>query len=70
MAEWASNTRIVEGDKTNANATNAALEKLTAFTGSKANVDAATRFLKQKEQLTPVQVRQLQSILYSAAESP
>jgi peptidyl-dipeptidase A len=70
QAEWASNTRIVEGDQTNAKATNEALGNLTAFTGSKTNIEAATRFLKQKERLTPLQVKQLQNILYAAAESP
>ena len=70
LAEWKSNTQIIEGDETNAKATNAAQEKLTAFTGSRANIEAATRFLKQKNQLTPLQVKQLERILYMAAESP
>ncbi|HEY6188684.1 MAG TPA: M2 family metallopeptidase [Pyrinomonadaceae bacterium] len=70
QAEWKSNTQIIEGDKSNAQATNEALEKLTTFTGSRANIEAATKFLKQKERLTPLQVRQLQNILYAAAESP
>jgi len=35
LAEWESNTRIVAGDETNAKATIAAAEKLTAFTGKK-----------------------------------
>lgn len=70
LAEWKSNTQIVEGDETNAKATNAAQEKLTAFTGSRANIEAATMFLKQKNQLTPLQVKQLERILYMAAESP
>ena len=33
-AEWASNTRIVEGDDTNATRTRAANEAMAAFTGS------------------------------------
>jgi peptidyl-dipeptidase A len=70
LAEWNSNTRIVAGDETNAKATNAALEKLSAFEGSKANIDAVTKFLKQRAALTPVQVKQLEAILYHAAESP
>ncbi|HEX8774687.1 MAG TPA: M2 family metallopeptidase [Pyrinomonadaceae bacterium] len=70
QADWKSNTQIIEGDKANAEATNAALEKLTTFTGSRANIEAATRFLKQKDKLTPLQVKQLQNILYAAAESP
>jgi peptidyl-dipeptidase A len=70
LAEWKSNTQIVEGDQTNARATNEAQEKLSAFTGSRANIEAATRFLKQKKQLTPLQTKQLQNILYAAAENP
>lgn len=70
LADWKSNTQIVEGDDSNAKATNAAQEKLSAFTGSRANIEAATKFLKQKDKLTPLQVKQLERILYMAAESP
>jgi peptidyl-dipeptidase A len=70
QAEWRSNTMIVEGDDTNKNATIAANEKLAAFTGSKANIDAARAFLKQKSKITPIQVLQLQAILYKAADNP
>src|SRR5436853_2674149 len=57
QASWNSNTRIVEGDDTNSKAENAALEKLTTFTGSRENIERATAFLKQKEKLTPLQVK-------------
>lgn len=70
QAEWRSNTMIIEGDDTNAKATVAAAEKLAAFTGSKANIDAATAFLKQKDKLTILQVKQLEAILYKAADNP
>jgi peptidyl-dipeptidase A len=70
QASWASNTKIIEGDDTNTKAENAALEKLTAFTGSKENIEKATMFLKEQSKLTPLQVRQLKSILYAAAEYP
>src|SRR5215217_5600660 len=70
LASWNSNTKIVEGDETNARAENAALEKLTAFTGSKANIERATALLKQQDKLTPLQVKQLKGILYMAAEYP
>lgn len=65
QASWNSNTRIVENDDTNSKAENAALERLTAFTGSKKNIEKASAFLKQKEKLTPLQVKQLKSILYT-----
>lgn len=70
LASWNSNTKIVEGDETNAKAENAALEKLTAFTGSKQNIERATALLKQQDKLTPLQVKQLKGILYLAAEYP
>jgi peptidyl-dipeptidase A len=70
QASWNSNTKIVEGDETNARAENAALEKLTAFTGSKENIERATALLKQQDKLTPLQVKQLKGILYQAAEYP
>ncbi|HKQ51149.1 MAG TPA: M2 family metallopeptidase, partial [Pyrinomonadaceae bacterium] len=70
QASWNSNTKIVEGDETNAKAENAALEKLTTFTGSKENIERATALLKQQAKLTPLQVKQLKAILYMAAEYP
>ncbi|HEX8708235.1 MAG TPA: M2 family metallopeptidase, partial [Pyrinomonadaceae bacterium] len=70
QASWNSNTRIVEGDQTNARAENAALERLTSFTGSRTNIETATALLKQKEKLAPLQVKQLNGILYMAAEYP
>lgn len=70
QADWRSNTMIIEGDDTNAKATVAAGEKLAAFTGSKENIEKATEFLKQKDKLKPLQVLQLQAILYKAADNP
>ncbi len=70
QADWESNTKIVEGDNTNAKRTIAALERLTAFTGSKANIDAATKLLRNKNELTSLQIKQLERILYMAAENP
>lgn len=70
QASWNSNTKIIEGDQTNSKAENAALERLTAFTGSRNNIEQATRFLKEQAKLTPLQVKQLKGILYMAAEYP
>ena len=70
LAEWASNTHIVEGDDTNARATRAAKEALAAFTGSRENIAKAQEFLAKKEQLDPLQTKQLENILRSAAENP
>ncbi|NUM63864.1 M2 family metallopeptidase, partial [candidate division KSB1 bacterium] len=70
QAEWASNTKIVEGDTTNAHNTRVANEALAAFTGSVANIEKARHFLKERDKLTPLQVKQLQMILYKAADKP
>lgn len=70
LADWESNTRIIEGDDTNTRRTNAALEQLAAFTGSRRNIDAAKRFLQSRNRLTPLQAKQLERILYMAADNP
>ena len=70
QASWNSNTKIIEGDDSNSKAENAALERLTAFTGSRDNIEKATLFLKEQNKLTPLQVKQLKGILYMAAEYP
>ncbi|WP_187261512.1 M2 family metallopeptidase [Pontibacter beigongshangensis] len=69
-AEWASNIRIVDGDSTNAVATRKANEAFAAFTGSTENIKQARQLLEQKEQLTNLQVLQLEEVLYVAANNP
>ncbi len=69
-AEWKSNTKIVEGDTTNAYATRVANGALADFTGSIANIEQARKFLEQKNKLTDLQVRQIEKILYYAADNP
>jgi peptidyl-dipeptidase A len=69
-AEWRSNTHIVEGDTTNAHATRKAKEALAAFTGSAQNIERARSCLESRRGLTPLQVRQLEKILYLAADNP
>ena len=69
-AEWASNTQIIEGDTINGYNTRMANEAYSAFSGSKENIEKATRLLESKDELTDLQVRQLEAILYSAANSP
>lgn len=70
QAEWASNTRIVPGDTTAAAATQAANEALARFTGSEENIRTARRLLDARDQLTPLQVKQLEAVLYAAANNP
>ena len=69
-AEWASNTRIVEGDDTNLERTEAANRAFAEFTGSVAVVEKARAYLERADQLEPLQVRQLEAVLYQAADNP
>ncbi|MDX5420965.1 MAG: M2 family metallopeptidase [Hymenobacteraceae bacterium] len=69
-AEWTSNTRIVEGDTLNAAATRRANEAFAAFTGSVENIETARAMLARREELTPLQVKQFEAILYTGANNP
>ncbi len=69
-AEWASNTKIVEGDSSNAVATRRANEAFAAFTGSKENIAQIQTLLEHQDQLTAVQVKQLNAALRAAANNP
>src|SRR4051794_14307061 len=70
LAEWASNTHIVEGDSSNSVRTRRANEELARFVGSADNITRIRGFLAQRERLTPLQARELQVMLYAAAEKP
>ena len=70
LAEWASNTRIVEGDSSNAVRTRRANEALARFVGSNENIARIRGYLKDRDRLTPLQARQLEVMLYLAAEKP
>ena len=70
LAEWESNTRIVEGDETNAVRTREAQEGMAAFTGSVENIERCRYFLDNRDLLTPLQIRQLEALLYRAADKP
>lgn len=70
LAEWASNTHIVEGDTTNAARTRGANEALAAFVGSVDNIERIRGWLQQSDGLDPVTVRRLEAMLYAAADKP
>lgn len=70
LAEWAVNTHIVEGDTTNAYRSRMAKEAMATFTGSTENIESARKFLASKDQLPDLLVRQLNAILYEAANNP
>jgi peptidyl-dipeptidase A len=69
-AQWQSNIRIIDGDSTNAIASNRAQEQMADFTGNITNIQLVQRYLAQKDLLTPLQVKELKSILYKAANNP
>ncbi|MDH3268319.1 MAG: M2 family metallopeptidase [Ignavibacteria bacterium] len=68
--EWALNTHIVEGDTVTVKQAQEAQEQYAKFTGSKENIETATEYLKQKNKLTDLQVKQLNRVLYLAASNP
>ncbi len=70
LAEWDLNTKIVEGDTTNAAASKAAKQAFSEFAGSVENIETARGFLQKREQLAPLQVLQLEKVLYGAADAP
>lgn len=70
LAEWRSNTRIVEGDSSNAIRTRRANEALARFVGSNENIGRIRGYLEHRSRLTPLQARQLEVMLYLAAEKP
>lgn len=70
LAEWDANTRIVTGDTTNAYNVQKANEAFAKFTGSTENIEKTRKFLENKDALDIVQVRQLNTILYAAANNP
>lgn len=69
-AQWKSNIEIIEGDTTNAKATERANEAYAMFTGSAENIENARKFLEHKKHLTASQVKQLEVILFAAANNP
>lgn len=69
-AQWKSNIEIVEGDTTHAHAVQIASEKYARFTGSKEVIGKVRKYLEQKEKLPDLQVKQLEVILYQAANNP
>jgi peptidyl-dipeptidase A len=68
--QWLLNTRIIEGDSTNASNARIADEAMAKFTGSKENIESARKYLEWEKDLTPLQVKQLKKVLYLAAGNP
>lgn len=70
LAEWALNTRIVEGDTTNAARARRAQRARAEFVGSVENIERIRGFLSAPGELSDLQRRQLEAMLYGAAQSP
>jgi peptidyl-dipeptidase A len=70
LAQWKLNTRIVKGDTITGQEADAADKILADFTGSIKNIDSSKKYLAVKEQLTPLQVKQFETILFNAGNNP
>ena len=68
--EWALNTKIVEGDTVTSKLAQDAQQQYANFVGSKENIETATKFLESREELTDLQVKQLDRILFLAGSNP
>lgn len=68
--QWKSQIYIVKGDTATSNATEKASQALANFTGSIENIEKIKKFLEHKDQLAPLQVEQLEHVLYFAGGSP
>lgn len=69
-AEWASNTVIIDGVETIDEVTKLANQALSNHTGSVEVIEKVKGYLADTEGLTDLQVKQLKSILYAAANNP
>lgn len=68
--QWIMQTHIVEGDTMASHNAAMADEAYAKFTGSKTNIETAQKYLKEKDKLTPIQVKQLEYVLYLAGNNP
>lgn len=69
-AQWKTNIEIIEGDSTNAVQANKTGEALAEYTGSEDVIKKAKEFMLQKDDLTELQRKQLETILFTAANYP
>lgn len=69
-AQWSANIEIKAGDSANILRAQKADEAMAAFTGSKENIEQAKKLLEKKDKLTELQRKQLEVILYAAANNP
>jgi peptidyl-dipeptidase A len=70
LGQWQLNIHIVEGDTMDQHNSSIASAALAAFTGSAANIDSAKKYIAVKSQLTALQARQFNAILFLAGNNP
>lgn len=68
--QWTLQTHIVKGDTLSNYKAQQSDKAFADFTGSKANIDAAKKFLEKQNELTDLQVRQFKYILFMAGNNP
>lgn len=69
-AQWAMQTKIIPGDTTASYNAGQADEAMSKYVGSKENSDKAKKYLEKKGELSDIQRRQLEYILFMAGSSP
>lgn len=69
-AQWKLLTHMVEGDTGISNSAERAQKTFADFTGSKENIETTRGFLAKKDKLSPLQVEQLEHIMYFAGANP
>jgi len=69
-AQWQLLTHIVEGDTTASHNAQVAAKAIADYTGSKENIQMTQEFMAKKDKLSPIQVEQLEHILYFAGANP
>lgn len=69
-AQWTLNTKIVEGDTITGKKAEEADAAYAAYMGSEENIKQSRAFLESSDELTPLQIKQLESILYNAGNNP
>ena len=69
-ADWAANTLIIEGVETIDNVSKLATEAMSKHTGSVEVIAKVRGYLKDREGLTSLQIKQLETMLYAAANNP
>ncbi len=69
-AQWKTNTYIKKDDSITGKDNDAAAKALADFTGSQEIIDRVLSYLKLKEVLTELQNKELNAILYAAANNP